>query len=67
MKLTTPNYFYFKQSPYEIGSRISYQKHKLHAKLPLFDESKTEYENMKANGYKRVFDASNLKVIKKYE
>lgn len=31
-----------------------------------FDSSKTEVENMKANGYFRIFDCGNLVFVKEY-
>ena len=58
---SAPNYWYFKS--YQIVSllsRIKFQKHKLKKLLKNFDESKTEVENMKANGYNRIFDCGNL-------
>jgi hypothetical protein len=59
---TNPNYYYFKDGGknQKLESRIKYQKHKLKNILPIFDETKTEYENMIANNYKRVFDCGNL-------
>lgn len=49
-----PNYFYFKRSVLE--TRNKFQKHKLHKILEIYDENLTEYENMKMNDYKRVWD-----------
>ena len=54
-----PNYWYWKDVKI-IESRVKYQKHKLKDLLEKFDESKTEVENMKANGYNRIFDCGNL-------
>ena len=56
---SSPNYWYWK-NPELLESRIKYQKHKLKDLLENFDESKTEVENMKANGYNRIFDCGNL-------
>jgi hypothetical protein len=53
-----PNYFYFKH-PLTLESRQKYQKHKLPKLLENFDSSLTEVENMKANGYNRIFDCGN--------
>ena len=48
-------------------SRIQFQKHKLKDKLETFDPNITEWENMKANGYDRIWDCGNMvfeKVVK---
>jgi hypothetical protein len=42
-------------------NRISCQKHKLPKMLEKFDINKTEYENMKENGYDRIWDCGNIK------
>ena len=55
---TKPNYWYFKGDKLE--SRLKYQKHKLSKILEQYDENLTEYENMKLNNYKRVFDCGNF-------
>jgi len=57
---TRPNYFYFKQGSIELHSRNKFQKHKLSKVLESFDESLSEWENMKANGYDRIWDCGNL-------
>jgi len=62
-RISKPNYFYFKDSTLVLESRIKYQKHKLKDTLPIFDESKTEYENMIDNKYRRIFDAGNIKYV----
>jgi hypothetical protein len=55
-----PNYWYFKnRDSGSIYSRIAFQKHKLAGKLPNFDPTLSEWENMKRNGYDRVFDCGN--------
>jgi hypothetical protein len=55
-----PNYFYFhKNKSNELLSRVKFQKHKLKDKLNVFDENKTEWENMKYNGYNRIWDCGN--------
>ena len=58
--LSLPNYWYFKGNVLQLESRVKYQKHKLKSLLEFFDESKTEVENMKANGYNRIFACGNL-------
>lgn len=58
---TPPNYFYWKNM--KIFNRINFQKHKLSAKLEKFDKQKTEYENMKNNGFNKVWDCGHYKFI----
>lgn len=53
-----PNYWYTKDYDAVIG-RVSFQKHKLSKILDDYDETKTEWENMKRNGYDRVWDCGN--------
>jgi very-short-patch-repair endonuclease len=62
---SAPNYWYFRKNVRE--SRINYQKHKLKDKLPIFSEELSEYENMKNNGYNRIYDCGNLVFIKQYK
>lgn len=52
-----PNYFYVVGNQRQ--TRNAWQKHKLKGKLELFDENLTEVENMKQNGYYRIFDCGN--------
>lgn len=53
-----PNYYY--TSDYrKFESRMKFQKHKLSKLLPVFDNSLSEWENMKNNGYDRVWDCGN--------
>ena len=54
--LSPPNYSYLIK---DRKSRHQYQKHKLKTTLNIFDESKTEEENMKLNGYYRIYDCGN--------
>ena len=56
--ISKPNYFYVKGR--RLFSRIEFQKHKLEAKLEVFDKRLSESENMKLNGYHRVWDCGNL-------
>ena len=62
---SSPNYWYWKNIEH-LQSRVQFQKHKLKGLLENFDESKTEVENMKANGYNRIFDCGNLVYEKIY-
>lgn len=56
-----PNYRYFKRNTQELFSRVKFQKHKLEAQLDVFDIGKTEYENMVANNWDRIWDCGNAK------
>jgi hypothetical protein len=57
-RVSKPSYFWFKNGV--IIKRIQSQKHKLISIIDIYDESKTEVENMIINGYKRVYDCGNL-------
>lgn len=62
---TKPNYFYSKNKL--ILSRQQCQKHKLHKLLKDgYNESLSEFENMIASGFTRVYDAGHLKLIKNF-
>lgn len=64
--ISSPNYFYFKPGKEsELFARQNFQKHKLKSKLKVFDESKTEIENMHDNGYAIIFDCGNLVFIRR--
>ena len=39
-----------------------FQKHKLHKKLKIFDDSLSEKQNMHNNGYFFIHDCGNIKV-----
>lgn len=58
-KISKPNYWYTKNN-LEILSRISFQKHKLKDKLETFDNSLSEWDNMKNNGWNRIWDCGNF-------
>jgi hypothetical protein len=60
---TSPSYIYWKNNI--ILNRMSCQKHKLSKLLDNFNSNLTEYENMLANGWRRVWDSGNLKWIYK--
>lgn len=60
---TAPNYWYsYKYTP-PIFSRVKFQKHKLKEQLEIFDQNKTEYENMIDNGWDRIWDCGNAKYV----
>ena len=40
---------------------MKYQKHKLRNIMPIYDSAKSEWENMKLNGYDRIWDCGTLK------
>lgn len=63
---SNPNYWYFKQNSLLLESRVKYQKHKLPNLLENFDPDKTEVENMRENGYFRIFDCGNMVFEKIY-
>lgn len=44
----------------QMWHRSVFQKHKLSAVLPKFDESRTEVANMYENNYRRIWDCGNL-------
>lgn len=54
---TEPGYVYYKNG--KVYSRVTFQKHKLHAVLESYDDSLTEYDNMMLNGYLRLWDSGN--------
>lgn len=58
---SSPNYFYFNRNgdTNKLYTRIPFQKHKLPKILPKFDQDLTEWENMKSNGYDRIWDCGN--------
>jgi hypothetical protein len=57
-----PNYWYYgKYTNYKRFHRFSFSKQKLSTKLENFDESLSEWENMKNNGYDRIWDCGSIK------
>lgn len=58
---TKPNYVYRKGD--QILTRVACQKHRLAKLLKNFDCSKSEYENMIADGWVKLYDCGNLKVM----
>lgn len=59
--MTTPNYWYVIDHYKTLKNRLSFQKYKLKKILPTFDSSLTEWENMKNNGFDRIWDCGNGK------
>ena len=62
VKDTPPSYFYTKNGSI-VGTRLTFQKHKLSKILSTFDNTKSEWENMKANGFDRIWDCGHAKYI----
>lgn len=44
----------------KLYNRMKFQKYKLEKLLPIFDQDKSEQENMFDNGYKRFWDCGQL-------
>ena len=61
-----PDYWYFDTNDHILRSRLAFQKHKLKSLLEHYDPDISEVENMKANGYHRIFDCGNLVFAKVY-
>ncbi len=59
--VTKPGYAYIKGA--RLYNRIKFQKHKLNKVLEIFDDTKSESENMFANGYRRIWDAGHHRLI----
>ena len=53
---TSPNGYYIIDNYQTIQNRICWQKHKLEKKLTTFDPNLSAWENMKNNGYDRIWD-----------
>jgi hypothetical protein len=61
---TPPNYYYFHvKSPYDLKHRYAFRKSELSKKLYQFDPVLSEWENMKNNGFDRIWDCGNVKYI----
>jgi hypothetical protein len=61
--MSKPGYWYTKTYNQRIH-RFNFQKHLLKEKLSVFDDTLTEWENMKRNGYDRIWDCGNYVFIK---
>ena len=62
--ISRPNYWYINLKTSESGNRMRYQKHKLSRVLGVFDGTKTETENMFANGFIKYYDCGNITYVK---
>ena len=61
---TIPSYFYFKSGMPQYTKLIhhcNFAKHLLPRKLKSYDSNQTEYQNMKKNGYLKIYDAGYFK------
>jgi hypothetical protein len=63
--ISPPNYWYMKNH-FKRMHRFNFRKNVLKDKLENFDPNLSEWENMKANGYDRIWDCGNLVFIKNY-
>ena len=63
---TIPNYWYIDFHNLKLFSRVKFQKHKLHNILENYNENISESENMKNNGYGRIYDCGNMVFVKSY-
>lgn len=62
-----PSYWYFKlNNPFNLKNRMQFQKFRLKGILEKYDNSLTEVQNMRNNGYDRIFDCGNLVFVKNY-
>lgn len=59
---TPPSYTYIGHKN-TLHNRLAFQKHKLAKKLTIYDSSLTEWENMKNNGYDRIWDCGHSKFV----
>jgi hypothetical protein len=60
---TPPNYWYISPDYKTLYNRMNFQKHKLKNVLNNFDASMTEWDNMKMNGFDRIWDCGNGKWV----
>lgn len=65
--ISSPNYWYFNDyATMELKSHVCFYKHKLSNILEKYNANMSEVDNMKMNGYKRIFDCGNLVFVKQY-
>lgn len=60
LSTSTPSYFYTKDH-YKKYHRFNFRKSELSKKLSIFNPCLSEWENMKLNGYDRIWDCGNFK------
>ncbi len=61
VKETTPNYWYMNKNYDNRIHRFNFRKSNLKSKLASYDSNLTEWENMQANGYDRIWDCGHLR------
>ena len=59
--VTQPNYWYFIDGGNKLWHRFNFRKDTLDKKFKNYDKNLTEWENMKNNGYDRIWDCGNIK------
>ena len=59
--ITPCGYYYIINKYKDLRHRMSFQKHKIKNFLNVFDPNLSEWENMKNNGYDRIWDCGNNK------
>lgn len=60
IRRSQPNYWYFKGWKITLYHRFNFRKSELVKKLDNFNPDMTEWENMKENGWNRIWDCGNL-------
>lgn len=65
--VSDPSYWYFKENSTKLFHRYNFRKQVLEKKLESFDPNLSEYQNMRNNGYHRIWDCGNLKYSLKIE
>jgi phage FluMu protein Com len=64
--ISSPNYWYMnKKNYFNRIHRTSFMKYKLKNKLEVFDANISEWENMKNNGWDRIWDCGNYVFVNK--
>ena len=59
--VSSPSYWYFLNGMTDLYHRYGFRKSELSRRLQTFDAKLSEWENMKINGYDRIWDCGNLK------
>jgi hypothetical protein len=60
IRISEPNYWYFIPRDMERFHRYGFRKQVLSGKLERYDKNKSEVDNMKENGWFRIWDCGNL-------
>lgn len=61
--VTPPSYWYLTNNHTKRTHRSAFMKHTLEAKLPTFDPDASEWDNMRNNGYDRIWDCGTAKFV----